>query len=141
MRVLGVLLLALIAGQGCYHNRPVTVATVRPTPRVLLQSRDGVLLRTPRADGSIALGGCAVTKAYATLWDVEGDTLMLQQVDILSRARGSATCVLPETGVVAVIAQPGLALSVVQASPERSFLAGLLAGPVVVFLILAAMWN
>ena len=141
MRVLGVLLLTLVAGQGCYHNRPVTAATVRPTPRVLLQSRRGVLLRTPRADGSIAPGGCAVIKAYATLRDVEGDTLMLERVEIRSRARGSATCELPTTGVVAVIAQPDLDLSVVQPSPERSFLAGLLAGPVVVFLILAVMWN
>lgn len=137
----GVLLLALAAGLGCYAHRPVSMATVSQTPRLLVTSRDGVLFHTARADGAFDAGGCTVHRGFATLRAVKGDTLIVERVAELTLTRDSAPCARSATGVVAVVAQEDLRLTVVEPSAGRSFLAGMLAGPLLLIALLWAAWG
>ena len=122
------LLIALAAGQGCHTYRPATHATLHPAPRLRLDSREGLLVRARLADGSVAPTGCTARRVTATLRQIAGDTLMLDEVSIQRRGPDGAACAPPATAAVVVTAHADLQLFVVEPSARRTFLAGSVAG-------------
>ena len=122
------LLFVLAAGQGCYKNRPATLETLQPAPRLRLDSRQGLHIRAVLADGSLALAGCTPRRATATLQRIAGDTLMLDEVKFLRHGPDGVDCAPPATAAVVVTAHSDLELAVIEPSAERSFLAGSVTG-------------
>lgn len=128
------------AGSACHVSRPGTVDDLRAPAHVVLASAYGMTLRQHPSRGTPAPAPCAVYRLSARVARVAVDTLVLQQVSVISQPAEAARCTGDGATFVLVSEAPSLQVLENRLSGGRTVLFSIVLLPVALLGIALLAW-
>lgn len=139
MQGLGAALMVSV-GAACHVSRPGTVEDLRAPARVVLASAYGLTLRQHPSRGAPAAAPCTVYRLSARVARVSADTLVLQQVSVISQPPEAARCSGDGATFVLLSEAPSLQVLEQRLSGGRTVLFSIVLLPVALLGIAVLAW-